>query len=222
MSAPLPVVALVSGRGTNLQALLDEAGAGRLPVEFRAVISNRPDALGLERATAAGIQTEVVDHRAFTERADFDAALAASIDAHTPALIVLAGFMRIFTDAFVERYRARMLNIHPSLLPDFRGLDTHQRALDAGVARHGATVHFVTPELDGGPPVAQVSVPVHADDDADTLAARVLDREHRLYPLVVRWLAEGRLRFDGHTPYLDGRALTQPLLDPPELTDVAA
>lgn len=217
MSARLPVVALISGRGTNLQALLDEAVRGRLPIAMQAVISNRPDAPALDRAAAAGVATEVVDHRAFPDRAAFDAALATAIDAHDPALIVLAGFMRIFTDAFVERYRACMLNIHPSLLPAFRGLDTHQRALEAGVARHGATVHFVTPELDGGPPVAQASVPVQGGDDAETLAARVLEREHRLYPLVVRWFAQGRLTFDGQTPYFDGRALTQPLLDPPEL-----
>lgn len=217
MSDALPVVALVSGRGSNLQSLLDAAATGRPPIAIRSVISNRPGTRALDRAAAAGVPTEVLDHRPFPERAAFDAALADAIDAHAPALIVLAGFMRIFTDAFVERYRTRMLNIHPSLLPAFRGLDTHQRALDAGVERHGATVHFVTPELDGGPPVAQASVPVHADDDADTLAVRVLEREHRLYPLVVDWFARGRLTFDGHTPYLDGRALAQPILDPPEL-----
>lgn len=217
MSDALPVVALVSGRGSNLQSLLDAAAAGRLPITMRAVISNRPGARALDRAAAAGVPTEVLDHRSFPERAAFDTALAEAIDAHTPALIVLAGFMRIFTDCFVERYRTRMLNIHPSLLPALRGLDTHQRALEAGVERHGATVHFVTPELDGGPRVAQASVPVRTDDDAETLAARVLEREHRLYPLVVDWFARGRLTFDGHTPYLDGFALTQPVLDPPEL-----
>ncbi len=217
MSDPLPVVALVSGRGSNLQALLDPSIDGRLPIEMRAVISNRPGAQALERATTAGVPAEVIDHTDFAERTAFDAALSDAIDAHAPALVVLAGFMRIFTDAFVERYRARMLNIHPSLLPAFRGLDTHQRALDAGAERHGATVHFVTPELDGGPPVAQASVPVYPDDDAAALADRVLEREHRLYPLVVRWFAQGRLTFDGHTPYLDGHALTQPILDPPEL-----
>lgn len=219
MTEPLPLVVLVSGRGSNLQALLAGAASGELPIRIRAVISNRPGATALDHAARAGVPTEVIDHNAHPERAAFDAALAAAIDAHAPALVVLAGFMRIFTDEFVESYRDRMINIHPSLLPAFRGLHTHQRALDAGVERHGATVHFVTPELDGGPPVLQATVPVRATDDADSLAARVLEREHRLYPLAIRWYAEGRLSFDGEQARLDGRVLEQPLVDPPELGD---
>lgn len=222
MTTPLPVVVLVSGRGSNLQALLDTSAAGWLAIDIRAVISNQPGAQALERAARAGVPTETLDHRAYAGRDAFDTALAAAIDAHAPALVVLAGFMRIFSDAFVEHYRDRMINIHPSLLPDLRGLHTHQRALDAGVERHGATVHFVTPELDGGPPVLQASVPVKPDDDADSLAARVLEREHRLYPLALRWCAEGRLYFDGASPWLDGRPLNEPLLDPPELDHVPA
>ena len=216
MTSTLPIVVLVSGRGSNLRSLLEASARGSLPVDCRAVISNRPGVAALEHAAAAGIVTEVIDHKSFADRADFDAALAEVIDRHAPALIVLAGFMRILTDGFIERYRDRMLNIHPSLLPEFRGLHTHSRALEAGVARHGATVHFVTPELDGGPAVIQATVPVLPGDDADTLAARVLAREHRILPLAVRWFAEGRLTFDGRTPRLDGRALERPLVDPPE------
>jgi len=220
VTAPLRVVVLVSGRGTNLQALLETRAAGWLPADIRAVISNRPDAAALDRAARHGVAGEVVDHRGFTERAAFDAALVEAIDAHQPDLIVMAGFMRILTDGFIEHYRDRMLNIHPSLLPDFRGLHTHERALEAGVKRHGATVHFVTPELDGGPPVIQATVPVLPGDDADTLAARVLEREHRIYPLAVRWFAEGRLAFDGHRAHLDGRLLEGPVIDPAEADDV--
>lgn len=220
MSGPLPVVVLVSGRGTNLQALLDTHACGWLPVELRAVISNRPGAAALERAAAAGVPGSAVDHTAYPERAAFDADLAAAIDRHAPRLVVLAGFMRILTDGFVERYRDRMLNIHPSLLPDFRGLDSHRRALEAGVKRHGATVHFVTPELDGGPAVLQATVPVRPGDDPESLAARVLEREHRILPLAVRWFAEGRLTFDGHVARLDGRALERPVVDPEEAEDV--
>jgi len=217
---PLPIVVLVSGRGTNLQALLEGLVRNDLPVDIRAVISNRPGVAALERARQAGVAAEVIDHKAYSDRAAFDVDLAAAIDRHAPRLLVLAGFMRILTDAFIERYRDRMLNIHPSLLPQFRGLHTHQRALEAGVARHGATVHFVTPELDGGPPVLQATVPVQADDDPDTLAARVLEREHRILPLAVRWFAEGRLTFDGHVARLDGQPLTAPAVDPPEADDV--
>ncbi len=220
MTEPLPVVVLVSGRGSNLQALLDTSAAGWLPLDIRAVISNQPQAQALERAALAGIRSEALDHTGYAGREAFDAALAEAIDAHAPTLVVLAGFMRIFSDGFVQHYRDRMINIHPSLLPDFRGLNTHQRALDAGVERHGATVHFVTPELDGGPPVLQASVAVKPDDDADTLAARVLEREHRLYPLALRWYAEGRLRFDGVSAWLDDRILNEPLRDPPELAHV--
>lgn len=217
MSGGLPIVVLVSGRGTNLEALLAAHARGDLPVEFRAVISNRPGVAALDRAAAHGVAAEVVDHKAYDERAAFDAALAETIDRHAPALIVLAGFMRILTDGFIERYRDRMLNIHPSLLPDFRGLHTHSRALEAGVERHGATVHFVTPELDGGPAILQATVPVEPGDTEETLAARVLDREHRIFPLAVRWFAQGRLTFDGETARLDGTALATPVVDPREI-----
>lgn len=220
MTAALPVVVLVSGRGTNLQALLDTHARGWLPVDLRAVIANRPGTAALERAAAAGVPGLTIDHAAYPDRVAFDAALATAIDRYAPGLLVLAGFMRILTDGFVERYRDRMLNIHPSLLPDFRGLDSHRRALEAGVTRHGATVHFVTPELDGGPPVLQATVPVRGGDDPDTLAARVLEREHRIYPLAVRWFAEGRLAFDGHVARLDGRPLEGPVVDPPEAEEV--
>ena len=211
------MVVLVSGRGTNLEALLAAHARGDLPVEFRAVISNRPGAHALERARAHAIDTAVIDHAAYPDRASFDADLAACIDRYAPGLVIMAGFMRILTDAFIARYGDRMMNIHPSLLPDFRGLHTHRRALEAGVARHGATVHFVTAELDGGPAILQASVAVAPDDDAERLAARVLEREHRIFPLAVRWFAQGRLTFDGVTARLDGRPLTAPVVDPPEL-----
>jgi phosphoribosylglycinamide formyltransferase-1 len=217
LTGGLPIVVLVSGRGTNLEALLAAHARGDLPVEFRAVISNRPGVAALERATARGVATEVVDHTAYDDRPAFDAALAETIDRHAPALIVLAGFMRILTDGFIERYRDRMLNIHPSLLPDFRGLHTHRRALEAGVERHGATVHFVTPELDGGPAILQATVPVQPGDTEETLAARVLEREHRIFPLAVRWFAQGRLTFDGGTARLDGATLANPVVDPRDI-----
>lgn len=167
------------------------------PARVAAVVSNRPDAAGLGFAAANGIDTAVVDHRAFDDRAAFDAALAREIDRFEPDLVVLAGFMRVLTDAFVERYAGRMLNVHPSLLPCFPGLRTHQQALDAGVRVHGASVHFVTPTLDHGPIVAQAAVPVIAGDDAAALAARVLTVEHIIYPRAVRWFIEGRLAIEG-------------------------
>lgn len=171
---------------------LVEAG---LPVEIRAVIANRPAAAGLAWAASRGFATRVVDHTAFATRADFDAELASLIDAYAPDLLLLAGFMRILSEGFVERYPKRILNIHPSLLPLFPGLDTHRRALEAGVKLHGATVHFVTPRLDHGPILIQAAVPVLAGDTEATLAERVLALEHRIYPQAVRWLAEGRVAF---------------------------
>lgn len=181
------IVALISGRGSNLQALL-EAG---LPVS--AAISNRADAKGLAAAAARGIATRVVEHRRFDSRDAFDAALAGAIEPFRPRLIVLAGFMRVLTPAFVARYEGRLLNIHPSLLPAFPGLDTHARALAAGVKVHGCTVHFVTAELDHGPIVIQAAVPVRPQDSAETLAARVLRQEHVIYPCAARWFLDGRL-----------------------------
>jgi phosphoribosylglycinamide formyltransferase-1 len=184
------LVILISGRGSNMQAVLD----ARLPARVAAVISNDPQARGLEVARKRGIATAVTDHRAFPDRAAFEAALAAEIDRHRPDLIVLAGFMRVLTPPFVERYDGRIMNIHPSLLPAFQGLDTHRRALEAGVRIHGCTVHFVTPALDSGPIIVQAAVPVQADDTEERLAARVLAEEHRIYPQAIRWFCEGRLR----------------------------
>jgi phosphoribosylglycinamide formyltransferase 1 len=183
-------VVLISGRGSNMRALLD---AG-LPVS--AVISNRADAEGLALAAARGVATGVVEHRGHATREAFDAALALEIERFTPRLVALAGFMRILTAGFVAHYRTRLLNIHPSLLPAFPGLDTHRRALAAGVKVHGCTVHFVTAELDHGPIVVQAAVPVLADDDAASLAARVLELEHVVYPRAVRWFLDGRLQVD--------------------------
>lgn len=181
------VVVLISGRGSNMEALLE----ARLPVS--AVISNRADAAGLQTAAARGIPTRVVEHRGFASRAAFDAALAAEIDRFEPRLVALAGFMRVLTPAFVERYPQRLLNIHPSLLPSFPGLNTHERALAAGVKLHGCTVHFVTPELDHGPIVIQAAVRVHPGDRAPALAARVLRQEHVIYPRAVSWFLGDRL-----------------------------
>jgi phosphoribosylglycinamide formyltransferase-1 len=210
-NAALPVVILISGRGSNLQAIIDAVADGQLAVDIRAVISNRPNATGLQRAKEAGITTVVVDHTRFSDRLAFDQALQDCIDRYQPALVLLAGFMRILSEEFVTHYRGRMLNIHPSLLPDFPGLNTHQRALDAGCRLHGASVHFVTADIDGGPRVLQTRVPVHDDDTADSLAARVLEQEHRLYPLAIRWFAEGRLSLDEHgQALLDGEILAEP------------
>ena len=188
------IVILISGRGSNMASLLQAVADGSLPVRVAAVLSNRPDAEGLKTAAAAGIATRVLDHRSFANREDFDSALAAAIDAFAPDLVVLAGFMRILSDGFVSHFAGRLINIHPSLLPSFPGLHTHQRALDEGVRVHGCTVHFVTPALDHGPIIVQAAVPVLDGDDAARLAARVLAQEHRIYPQAVRWFAEGRLQ----------------------------
>lgn len=197
-------VVLISGRGSNMEAML----AADLPGQCAAVISNRPGATGLAYAAERGVATAVIDHQAYPERAAFDAALAAEIDRHAPDLVVLAGFMRVLGDDFVRRYQGRMLNIHPSLLPSFPGLKTHEAALAAGVRLHGATVHFVTPTLDCGPIIIQAAVPVLAGDTPETLAARVLEQEHRIYPQAVRWFLEGRLRFADGRVRLEGEATT--------------
>ena len=208
---PLPVVILISGRGSNLQAIIDCTLAGKLPVEIRAVVSNRPGATGLQYAETAGIPTEIVDHTEFPDRAGFDRTLQARIDNYRPALVVLAGFMRILTTEFVRHYRGRMINIHPSLLPDFPGLDTHRRALEAGASVHGASVHFVTADTDGGPVIVQARVPVEQDDTPDSLATRVLAQEHHLFPLAILWIAQGRVRMDEHGRIsLDGETLSTP------------
>ncbi len=185
---------LISGRGSNLAALIDACQDPAYPAEIAIVISNRPGATGLERARRAGLAGCIVDHRAFDGRPAFEAALTAKLAAAGVALVCLAGFMRILTEAFTERWPDRILNIHPSLLPAFPGLDTHRRALDAGVRFAGATVHFVSPGLDDGPIIVQAVVPVRAEDTPDSLAARVLREEHRVYPLAVRLVAEGRCR----------------------------
>jgi phosphoribosylglycinamide formyltransferase-1 len=191
------IVILISGRGSNMEAIVQACAAQRWNARVAAVVSNRPDAAGLAFAAAHGIATAVVDHREYAEREAFDAALAEAVDAHAPDLVLLAGFMRILTPAFVQHYAGRLLNIHPSLLPAFTGLHTHRRAIAAGCKLTGATVHFVTSDLDHGPIVAQAVVPVLPDDSEDTLAARVLAREHVLYPLAVRWFVDDLLRMDG-------------------------
>ena len=206
----LPVVVLISGGGTNLQALID-AAALDLPIEIRAVISNKPGVYGLARAAEAGIETRVLDHTRFASREEFDQAQTRVIDGFGPRLVLLAGFMRILTPGFVRHYLGRMLNIHPSLLPRYQGLHTHKRAIEAGDAEHGASVHFVTEELDGGPVIIQARVPLLPDDTEDVLAARVLEKEHIIYPLVTRWFAEGRLRLEHGQVILNGEPLTKPV-----------
>ncbi|MBT1445781.1 phosphoribosylglycinamide formyltransferase [Shewanella sp. JM162201] len=200
------VVVLISGSGSNLQAIIDQCH-GRQGVEIVGVISNKPDAYGLVRAHHGEINTSCVIARKGEKRAEYDARLVAAIEAYQPDLVVLAGFMRILTEGFVNRYLGRMLNIHPSLLPKFTGLDTHQRAIDAGETEHGASVHFVTPELDAGPVILQAKVPVYEGDDATVLAERVHEQEHAIYPLVVKWFAAGRLKMRDELAYLDGEQI---------------
>ncbi|KRP51708.1 phosphoribosylglycinamide formyltransferase [Pseudomonas poae] len=201
------VVVLLSGTGSNLQALIDSTRTGDSPVRIAAVISNRSDAYGLQRARDAGIDTRSLDHQAFDGREAFDTALIELIDAFKPQLVVLAGFMRILSADFVRHYAGRLLNIHPSLLPKYKGMHTHQRALDAGESEHGCSVHFVTEELDGGPLVVQAVVPVESGDSAQSLAQRVHAQEHSIYPLAVRWFAEGRLILGEQGALLDGQLL---------------
>lgn len=208
MRAMKNIVILISGRGSNMQSIVRAQREQQWPCRIAAVISNRPDAAGLEFAAQHGIPTAVVESKAYARREDFDAALQQEIDHHAPDLVVLAGFMRILTPAFVGHYAGRILNIHPSLLPSFPGLSTHRQALAAGVRIHGATVHFVTAELDHGPIVAQAAVAVQVDDTEDVLAHRVLEQEHVIYPRAVRWFVEDRLRIE------DGRVL----VDAPEAT----
>jgi phosphoribosylglycinamide formyltransferase-1 len=205
------IVVVISGNGSNLQALIDAQKAGEMSGEIKAVISNRPNAFGLERAKKAAIQTAVVDHTQYPDRDSFDAAMIEAIDSFQPDLVILAGFMRILTDDFVEHYRGRMLNVHPSLLPKFRGLNTHQRAIDAGEREHGVTIHFVTPELDGGPLIIHARTTIRADDNAQSLAERVQQLEHRIYPLAVDWFACGRLKLDDDRVFLDDSPLDEPI-----------
>jgi len=201
LSPKLRIAILISGRGSNMAALIEAAREPAYPVEIVAVISNRPDAAGLERARAAGLHAEVVDHKAYAGREAFDAALEARLLAHGVELVVLAGFLRLMTAPFVERWAGRMINIHPALLPAFPGLHTHERALAAGVRVHGCTVHYVTPGMDEGPIIGQAAVPVLPGDSPDVLGARVLQAEHRLYPAMLAKVARGQ------APIVDGRVM---------------
>jgi phosphoribosylglycinamide formyltransferase-1 len=207
----LPLAVLVSGNGSNLQALLDAAARGDIHVEPRLVVSDRPAAYALERAARAGVATRVLDARGHPDRASYDATLDELLGASGAELVALAGFMRILSPGIVQRWAGRMLNVHPALLPSYRGLHTHRRVLAAGERVHGASVHFVTEELDGGPVVVQARVPVLDDDDEARLAARVLRLEHRIYPLAVGWFASGRLALRAGRAFLDGVALETPV-----------
>ena len=201
------IAILISGTGSNLQSFIDAAALGQLQANISLVISNKPDAAGLQRAENAGIETLCIDHREYEHRETFDAALTNALQKHDIDLVILAGFMRILTPVFIEPYLGRLLNIHPSLLPKYPGLHTHQRALDARDNEAGATVHFVTPELDSGPPVIQARVAICTDDTADTLAAKVIVEEHKIYPLAAQWFMQGRLRLTNEGASLDGEAL---------------
>lgn len=214
--ARLKAAVLISGRGSNLQALIDDCARPDAPAEIVLVLSNVPGAAGLVRARKAAIATRIVDHKAFPSREAFEDAVQRCLDEASAQVICLAGFMRLLTAAFVERWRDRMINIHPSLLPSYRGLDTHERAIADGVRFAGCTVHFVRAEMDAGPIIVQAAVPVRADDDADALAARVLEAEHRCYPLALRLLAEGRLRVEDGRVRIDGAAAPAAILLNPD------
>ena len=214
LQAPLPLVVLISGHGSNLQAILDRIAAGSLPAEVRAVISDRADAPGLERARKAGVTTAVLAPGAQPDREAYDAALTEAVARHSPGLVVLAGFMRILGHGFVDRFTGRLINIHPSLLPKHRGLHTHRRVLEAHERLHGCSVHFVTEELDGGAVIAQAEVPVRPDDTEMTLRARVQRREHHLYPEVIGWFAAGRVQLAGGQVRFDGTPLAMPRMLP--------
>ena len=204
---------LISGDGSNLQAFIDACADGTLPAEIALVLSNKPAAGGIARAETAGIPVAVVDHREYAQREDFDRAMLEAMEPHQPDIVILAGFMRILTPVFIAAYRGRLLNIHPSLLPKYPGLNTHQRALDAGDTHTGATVHFVTEELDGGPPIVFAKVAIDRGATASELATRVRTREHMIYPLAARWFAEGRLKLSGDQALLDGSPLPSTGLD---------
>ncbi|BCT69284.1 Phosphoribosylglycinamide formyltransferase [Nitrosospira sp. NRS527] len=207
------LVILISGRGSNMQALIE----AKLPVRIAAVISNKPDAPGLEIAKMHGYETRVLDQRSYSERRAFDAALADAIDAYEPDLIVLAGFMRILGDDFVDRYRGKLMNVHPSLLPAFPGLHSHRQALQEGVKIHGCTVHFVTSQMDRGPIIVQAAVQILPDDTEETLAARVLQQEHRIYPAAVRWFMEDRLKLSDNHVEVSNAGIDNSVLYSPEL-----
>lgn len=214
-TTPLKVGVLISGRGTNLQALIDACARSDFPASIALVVSNKPDAYGLTRAADAGIPTAVIKHRDYPDRPAFDAAVDRALRDAGVDFVCLAGFMRILSEGFVEAWQDRLINIHPSLLPAFKGLDTHQRALDAGVRITGCTVHFVRPAMDDGPIIAQAAVPVLTGDDADTLAARILESEHVIYPLALRLVAEGKVRVEnGRTVFNGVTAAVAPLINP--------
>jgi phosphoribosylglycinamide formyltransferase-1 len=206
------IVILISGSGSNLQAIIDAVTENKIRARISAVISNRPDALGLKKAEAAGIKTIVIDHTQFAERRQFDAALSQQVAELEPDLIVLAGFMRILPAAFIDQYAGRILNIHPSLLPEFKGLHTHRRALEAGHCQHGASVHFVSNELDSGPVVIQAKLEVLDDENEKTLAGRVLELEHIIYPLAIMWFLEGRLRLIDNHVHFDNKPVKEAAL----------
>jgi len=212
VNKPLSIVVLISGSGSNMQAIIDYLAREKISAKIKAVISNKADALGLQRAKKAGILTTVIEHTDFQSREDFDQAMMQSIDSYQPELIILAGFMRILTDQFVEHYAGRLINIHPSLLPHFKGLNTHQRAIDAEHQQHGASVHFVSNELDGGPVIAQAAVDIDSHDDAESLRLKVLEQEHILYPLVTKWFAERRLQLNDNRVYFDQQVLQKPII----------
>jgi phosphoribosylglycinamide formyltransferase-1 len=208
---PLPIVILISGYGSNLQAIIDAVRNGELPVAIRGVISNRPDAYGLVRAKETGIPTKIIDHTLYQSRGAFDHALQEAIASFQPALVILAGFMRILGPELINRYQGRMMNIHPSLLPAYPGLDTHQRVIDAQEKQHGTSVHFVTNELDSGPVIIQAHIKVTPGDDVKSLASRIQALEHRIYPVAVKWFAQGRLEFKGNKILLDKKPLIKPV-----------
>lgn len=202
------IVVLISGNGSNLQAIIDGCARGTIPGKITGVIANKANAYGLQRAAAAGIATQVVSHKDYADRKRYDLALQAAIESFKADLIVLAGFMRILTPGFVQHFSGKLLNIHPSLLPKYQGLDTHQRAIDAGDTEHGCSVHFVTEQLDGGPVILQAKVPIFPGDNASTVAARVHEQEHLIYPLVVRWFCQNRLQQRANEAWLDGNLLS--------------
>lgn len=205
------IVVLISGSGSNLQAIIDAVQGGSIEGHIAAVISNRPDAFGLKRAAEAGIPTRTLDHSLYPDREQFDDALMSVIDEYQPNLLVLAGFMRILTEDFVRHYQGRMLNIHPSLLPKYRGLNTHARAIEAGDTEHGVSVHFVTPELDGGPVILQARIAIQGGQTAEDLAERVLEKEHIIYPMVIGWYTAGRLKLEDPLVLYDEQVLEAPL-----------
>jgi len=203
------IVILISGSGSNLQAIIDAVAEGKIHASISAVISNHPDALGLKRAQAANIDTIVIDHTEFAERSQFDQTLTNQVAKLKPDLVVLAGFMRILSEEFITQFEERLLNIHPSLLPEFKGIQTHRRALEANKKQHGASVHFVSNELDSGPVVIQARIPVLSDDNEKTLAERVLQQEHVIYPIAIEWFVSGRVKLLNNQVYFDDKPIAE-------------